>query len=186
MQGGESETKPLKRLHGFFWASSSLTRPTPITFTIHFANPFTPLSHLLLIFSTEKQDWWKGHVLSFVSSQQDKFTRTYSWHVLQSAVHHPIIATSTVWSKFSTSLRCIITRVGDKTTAFSKLLTYIDQNVMNLHTAPTSVLHSKDTKLAMTQKPSKNSFDLGKWKNYDKKHLCRAECLDHALTFACL
>ena len=64
--------------------------------------------------------------------------------------HHPIIATSTVWSKFSTSLRCIITRVGDKTTAFSKLLTYIDQNVMNMNT---SVLHPKDTKLAMTQKP---------------------------------
>ena len=67
--------------------------------------------------------------------------------------HHPIIATSTVWSKFSTSLRCIITRVEDKTTAFSKLLTYIDQNVMNMHTASTSVLHPEDTKLAMTQKP---------------------------------
>ena len=147
LQGGESETKPLKRLHGFFWASSSLTRSTPITFTIHFANPFT-LSSFSFSFDILKRKAGlveEGSCFDFFVQSAAGQIYTNVLMACTSIGHHPIIATSTVWSKFSTSLRCIITRVGDKTTAFSKLLTYIDQSVINIHTAPTSVLHPTDT-----------------------------------------
>ena len=117
MRRGESETKPLKRIHGFFRAKlRGLTRPTPITFTIHFATPFF-LSHLFLGILKRKEGLVEGSCFDFcVQSAGQIYTNVLM--ACTSIGHHPIIATSTVWSKFSTSLRCIITRVGDKMTAF--------------------------------------------------------------------
>ena len=119
MRRGESETKPLKRIHGFFRAKlRGLTRPTPITFTIHFATPFF-LSHLFLGILKRKEGLVEGSCFDFLVDSAKQISTTTN---VLTACTLIIIATSTVWSKFPTSLRCIVTRVGDKTTTFSKLV----------------------------------------------------------------
>ena len=60
----------------FFHPSNGLTHPNPITFTIHFANG------ALSFFSDILQRRNCGRVLKFLSTQRNKFTRTYSWRVL--------------------------------------------------------------------------------------------------------
>ena len=59
----------------FFHPSNGLTHPNPITFTIHFANG-------ALSFFSDILQRRSGRVLKFLSTQRNKFTRTYSWRVL--------------------------------------------------------------------------------------------------------